>query len=340
VIFHDYFDGIDYTVASDTLIAIEVIRGTGGDDYIQGPATLPGGQAGMLLYGGFGADTLYGSPGADTLYGGVGADVLADFGNTLGPGADRLEGGLGEDTYTVTNSATVIFEPSNGGYDWVLASVDYTLSDWVDALQLAPSVAAAVRGTGNAQDNTIEGNVAANILTGLAGIDYISGGDAADSLYGGAGNDVLSGDRGNDSLSGGNQDDVLQGGDGADRLLGGSGNDSLYGDNGADTLQGGAGADVMTGGNGPDLFLFARGDTGTGTGRDIIAGFESGRDVLDLHRLAAGQVFIDGQRFHGVAGEIRYAKGILAGDTDGDGTADYQIVLAGSPLLVADDLLL
>ena len=45
-------------------------------------------------------------------------------------------------------------------------------------------------------------------------------------------------------------------------------------------------------------------------------------------------------RRHGVAGELRFNGSNLLGDLNGDKSIDFQILLAGSPMLTVDDLVL
>ena len=52
-------------------------------------------------------------------------------------------------------------------------------------------------------------------------------------------------------------------------------------------------------------------------------------------------MFLGAELFTGTAGELRYnANGILMGDVDGDGNADFHIELKGVPTVAAADLLL
>lgn len=48
--------------------------------------------------------------------------------------------------------------------------------------------------------------------------------------------------------------------------------------------------------------------------------------------------FIGGQSFSGRAGELRFAGGVLAGDTDGDGTAEFAGTVAGIAALTRADV--
>ena len=126
------------------------------------------------------------------------------------------------------------------------------------------------------------------------------------------------------------------GGSGADRLLGG-GDDDL--------LNGGADKDLLSGGAGADQFEFSSAlDIGTGALSDRITDFKSGEDKIDLSIIGVliGLNFIAGAAFSNVAGQLRYdvASRQLQGDTDGNGVANFTLVLDGVASLVAGDLIL
>ena len=164
--------------------------------------------------------------------------------------------------------------------------------------------------------------------------DTMSGGFGNDALVGAAGNDILSGGQGNDTQFGGQGNDTLFGGTGIDRLSGGGGNDWLIGGTGADRMAGGAGADT---------FVFASAtEAGTAATHDRISDFTPGSDRLDLAAIQAGQTFIGAAGFGNVAGQVRYdvASGLLSGDLNGDGVADYVIELTNLAAITAADLIL
>ncbi|HEX2724505.1 MAG TPA: hypothetical protein VHN20_01655, partial [Beijerinckiaceae bacterium] len=173
-------------------------------------------------------------------------------------------------------------------------------------------------GTGNF---TGTGNAAANVLTGNAG---------ANTLRGLAGNDRLLGVNGNDFIDGGIGNDVIDGGIGNDRLTGGLGRD---------TLTGGLGRDIFD-------FNFVN-ESLRGALHDTVFFARTQGDKIDLATIdadtdgtAGNQAFrfIGASAFHGVDGELRFAGGLLQGDTDGDRIADIEIRVIGA-LLRADIIL-
>ncbi len=189
-----------------------------------------------VITGGDLNDTLVGLAGNDTLDGGLGADNMA--------------GGADNDVYVVDDAGDVVNETVAGssGTDRVEASISYALGTDVENLDLEGTAAV---GTGNALNNVINGN------------------DAANQLFGAAGNDTLGGFDGNDVLDGGDGIDTLNGGDDNDTLIGGTGNDLI---------------DVGTGFN---TIVY----NAVGFGDDVINSFDSAggtaatQDLIDLRGL-------------------------------------------------------
>ena len=144
---------------------------------------------------------------------------------------------------------------------------------------------------------------------------------------------------------GGAQDDKLIGNAGANRLTGGGGEDLLIGGLGKDIVIGGKGADNLFGGRGTDTFRFATEGDANG---DRISDFGMGKDRIDLGRIDADTTrggnqrfdFIDDHGFSRTAGELATRNGLLAGDTDGDGVADFTIHLQSDVDLGRADLVL
>lgn len=190
-------------------------------------------------------------------------------------------------------------------------------------------------------------------LHGGGGDDWVGSQGGNDRLYGDDGNDTVSGGAGNDRLFGGNGHDRLLGGTGHDRLDGGAGNDTLKGEAGNDRITGGLGRDTLWGGAGRDVFDFNTvKDSKVGSQRDIVHDFKSDQDRIDLRDIDANALRKGNQKFSwtgsdgpflspkdgaaflkagftGKAGELRHDRGILMGDTDGDGKADFQIKIVG-----------
>jgi Ca2+-binding RTX toxin-like protein len=169
-----------------------------------------------------------------------------------------------------------------------------------------------------------------------------------DTITGTTGNDAIYGGDGIDRLAGGNGNDRLDGGTGNDLLTGGNGNDIILGNYGNDIIGGGLGADRIGGGPGNDIYRYASAADSTVSAPDVIAGFETGRDRIDLSRIDASTAqagnqafsFIGSAGFSHSAGELRYVGGNLMGDIDGNGAADFLIKIDGAKALVAADLLL
>ncbi|WP_435257285.1 calcium-binding protein [Thioclava sp. FR2] len=317
----------------------DTLRGEGGDDRIEacGGNDNIGGGAGNdlilvlsgsnMIWGGLGDDSIEGGTGADTIYGGgVGRNrLMGNGGNDVlfaGSGGDFIGGGAGNDFIRGGDGSDTIF----GGAD------DDNIG-------------------GGAGDDLIFASSGRNIIWGGLGNDTLNGALGSDTLQGGAGSDQIFGDGGNDFLLGEDGNDTIWAGQGNDFVGGGAGDDVMYATNGVnriyggvgnDTIHAGLGRDVMTGSPGADVFVFSDLATiGIGTGRDVITDFTPGSDKIDLRDLD--------QTFNGVAGLIGGGHssfyffapaGLLIGDQDGDGVADWVIQLIGSPMVTATDFLL
>ena len=181
------------------------------------------------------------------------------------------------------------------------------------------------------------GHIAGDVDLGT-GADLFKGWDGTveGTIHGGAGND---------SIGGGVSDDLI---------FGDNGNDVLKGNGGDDTLVGGAGRDFLTGGLGSDTFDFnSKTDSAAGAQRDHILDFTSSEDVIDVSTIDADSGSGGNQAFHfiganaftvGVAGDLRAvnsgANTIVSGDTNGDGNADFSILVEGVMGLTAGDFVL
>ena len=131
-------DGTAARSGQDTIEAVENVRGSGGDDEIEGDA------APNLIWGGRGDDTIRGGAGGDTLTGGLGADVFAfdaesgdatitDFG-----GRDKIDlsafGFLGsafERHVTIEDEAFLVEHPDTGGAIRVEVGIGLDQADFI-----------------------------------------------------------------------------------------------------------------------------------------------------------------------------------------------------------------
>jgi Ca2+-binding RTX toxin-like protein len=238
--------------------------------------------------------------GNNTLDGRAGGDTLLGLdGNDLligGEGSDYLIGGAGDDTYYVDGGDTVD-EKSDEGYDQVYASESFALT-------------------------------AGSSVELLATLDSSS----TTAL----------------NLTGNERNQSITGNSGANTLMGGGGLDSLNGYVGNDVLDGGAGQDYLTGGAGADTFRFTATSHSAVGAADTVADFVSGTDRIDLSLIDANSntagdeafTWIGSGAFSGQAGQLRVEGSsgtfFVYGDTNGDGAADFQIVVNG-PALVSGD---
>lgn len=75
-------------------------------------------------------------------------------------------------------------------------------------------------------------------------------------------------------------------------------------------------------------------DSRANSTRDVITDFSRAEDhYIDLRSIDADSIsagnqafdFVGSRSFSGEAGELRFKNGILSGDVDGDGYADFQL---------------
>lgn len=220
----------------------------------------------------------------------------------------------------------------------------------------------SIYGTGNADSFT--GGAYADTFYGGKGNDvyHVDGTDAVVEIAGGGAHDRMTSAIAGFTLAAYVEDGELTGGldlsiTGNERnnsLIGNDGANSLYGGNGRDELNGGRGADSLTGGAGKDQFTLDETVLADGLALvDTITDFSSIEDDrIDLHLIdaKAGKsgnqafTFIGGGAFGHVEGQLRFAAsgedGMLSGDVDGDGLADFQILLLGVDTLTKGDLIL
>jgi len=272
--------------------------------------------------GGAGNDTLIGSETANSLDGGAGADVLRGNGGddklTGGGGSDTLDGGSGNDTLLGGNDNDIL--------------------------------------TGGAGNDTLDGGAGSDTASYAASSVTVKVSLAITDAQatGGGGNDTLTAI---ENLIGGTGADILIGNGEANTLDGSAGGDQLAGGGGADILIGGAGRDVLVGGDGGDTFMFPALKDFSGlttSAADEIYDFNTAQgDHIDLSGVDAVKAtttindaftWIGSAAFGKHAGELHYVitgnVGLVSGDIDGNGVADFAIRIDGAPALSAADFVL
>ncbi|WP_162240225.1 calcium-binding protein, partial [Methylobacterium sp. Leaf93] len=350
---------IDYTLGDN--VERLVLTGTGDLDGT-------GNALNNAIFGTGGDNVLHGEGGNDILFGNGGADVLDG-----GTGNDTLYGGLGDDTYFVDRVGDKIVELPGQGHDTVYASVSYGLSANVEDLILTGTRGFSGTGndldnaiTGNDGSNRLSGGAGNDVMTGNGGNDTLLGGSGADTMRGGTGNDTYVVDNAGDRA-------IEQSGEGYDTIRstvshtmeaniekmvlngtadltanGNAGANQIYGNAGDNTIYGGDGRDLLYGRAGADTFVFKAAtdsDVSIG-GRDIVKDFDFAQgDRLDFGAIDAnsglagdqGFQFVGTEAFSGEAGELRVKFGggntLLQGDTNGDGAADFAVLLQGHHVL-------
>ena len=298
---------------------------------------------------------------ANALTGNAGANILNG-----GAGADTMTGGAGSDTYVVDNGGDRIVElTGDAGTDTVLSIISYSIAGTaVENLTFVGS--ANLNGLGNDLANTLTGNAGANTLNGGAGADTMTGGAGSDTYVvenagdrcieanGAAGIDTVLSTT-SYSLAGSHLENLTLIGPANTYGLGNSIANTIVGNDGINLIDGLGGADTLTGAGGADTFLFrALADsTVASTGQDRITDFsQSQGDRIDLSLIDAntavagnqGFGFIGAGAFTGQAGQLRASASggdtLVSGDVDGNGVADFAVLVRGNLTLQAGDFVL
>ncbi len=259
----EFIEFADGTILNADEIAdrARIIKGTAGDDELEGFGGTGGGRDDEIFYAGDGNDiihgndgndTIYGDDGDDTIYGGSGDDVIVG-----GTGNDYMEGGVGNDTY--------IFNKGDGE-DTIVERMNYCYDSPKDRILFGEGITVddvIISRTGNdliltygegdvvtVKDNYVHTNNNVEFIEFADGTvlnaDEIA--DRAKVVRGTSGDDVLTG---RTASGGGHNDDIFYAGDG---------NDTVYGYDGNDIIVGGKGNDHLEGGVGNDTYIFNKGD--------------------------------------------------------------------------------
>ncbi len=333
-----------------------------------------------LVYTGVGNFTGKGNKSVNNISGGPSDDILD--GKQAG---DSMTGKGGNDSYYVDSPADLVNEDPDGGvFDQVISAVTITsLSGNVEGLTLAKG---NTNGRGNGLDNFILGSSGLNILEGGDGADTLVGGMGNDSFFGettssvgddadtiaytgakktivfslsntlvgqntgGAGTDRIYDISSIENLTGSAFNDTLTGNLGPNVISGADGNDTVIGLAGPDVLVGGKGFDLIDCGSDGDADRVAYtvpGDSPAGTGRDSVASFTPGHDVIDLGSIDADTVTDGNQAFlwgattaaaHSIWYTVSGSDILVSADVSGDTIPEFEVLLKSVASLQEADL--
>lgn len=233
---------------------------------------------------------------------------------------------------------------------------------------------------GLAGDDALSGLAGNDVLNGGDGKDKLDGDVGADTMAGGKGDDVFFVEDAGDiviELAGEGKDTINAyvdytlpdqvenllirnaaalngfGNALANTLTGNSASNRLDGRDGADVLIGSGGADFLTGGTGNDTFRFGALSDSSGAASDQVLDFQSGVDKIDLAGVDADSgasgnqafSFIGTAAFGAHAGELRLDTSVagsvaVLGDVNGDGVADFRLLLSNAAVPLVTDFIL
>jgi Ca2+-binding RTX toxin-like protein len=278
-------------------------------------------------------EDLIGSDFDDVLTGDKGVNQING-----GAGDDSLNGGLGIDTVSYAGTASAVMvsllagqATGGAGIDQLLGFENIIGSDFNDSL------------TGDGGDNVLVGGLGNDALNGGAGLDTADYSRASSAVVADLGLGTATLGLETDSLSG---IETLLGSKFGDSLTGDLSANGLNGGRGDDQINGGGGSDRLTGGIGKDTFLYTSFADSALAAMDLITDLGA-KDRIDLSALdadagvAGDQTFVQVAAFTGAAGQLRltYEAGAqqttLAVDVNGDGLADFALLIAGEHLSAA-----
>ena len=306
---------------------------TGGTDTVQSPLTYTlATNVENLILTGTGNINGAGNDLANTITGNAGNNTIDG-----GTGEDNLVGGAGDDTYLVNSISDVVLEAASEGTDTVQSSISYTLTANVENLFLTGT--SNISGTGNALNNLLTGNSAANILSGEVGDDtYVvdNAGDVVTEASGGGTDTVqafisyaLTANVENLLLTGTSNINVT-GNDLANIITGNEGNNTIDGGAGADNLAGGAGDDTYLVDNTSDV-VSEEASEGTDTVQSSVS-YTLATDIENLLLMGAGNI-------NGTGNELANTITGNAGNNtiDGSSGADNMLGDVGNDIYVVDN---
>ena len=225
--------------------------------------------------------------------------------------------GNGDDTVLAMGSGNDTINPGGGKNDILLGSGKTVMQSTGDDTVSASGGQATIAAIGKTSDLIYGGNQLFYVGT-QGGSATVFGGTGSDTFFGGKGPDLVQGGTGGDNFlfagtgsatlfGGGSGDQLFTAGSDAQALHAGAGNETLNGvfGMGADTFYGGSGATQIHGGTGNDTFVAGSGSAtvsaplgqnvflfnhGQAGGTELIQGFASGQDTIDLQGYGKNQV--------------------------------------------------
>jgi Ca2+-binding RTX toxin-like protein len=245
--------------------------------------------------------------------------------------------------------------PFSGGQTYGFhANLIGPLRDFYDfSVNTSPVVTIYNQGTNNTIDLS---EWSYDALLDLRPGAFSSVGGLVNNLFVQWGTDITRGigGSGDDYIIANDRAGILFGGGGDDELWGGAGADWLQGDGGNDLLWGGTGQDVLVGGSGADLFWFQSTADSSKNPKfaDVILDFNRlDGDLIVLQNIDAIRggrdnafTFLGTRNFTKTAGDLIYkvvnGDAQVMGDINGDGKADFTIIVDNVTALYASDFVL
>jgi subtilisin-like proprotein convertase family protein/Ca2+-binding RTX toxin-like protein len=288
---------------------------------------------------------------------------------TLDPDADLAAGS----NYYVTVDANAIVDVAGNAFAGISGSSAFDFATAaVSGANVVAGTARNDRLAGSAGVDHILGLSGRDTLLGADGDDWLDGGAGADTMRGGAGDDTYFVDSRSDKIVerkaegtdtvitslasytlGGHVENLTFQGNSSFVGTGNKCNNILTGGDANDVLNGAAGSDILIGGAGADRFVFkSAAQAGIGASCDVIADFVSGVDTIDLGAIDANTRTKGNQAFGatlvsdftGLAGQLRVTAAgsdlLVSADTNGDGVADFEILLRNLASISHSDFIL
>ena len=211
-----------------------------------------------------------------------------------------------------------------------LVDGDVTDSGAQNVMRNLGTITGSVAFGGGADTFTNRGTVEGDVRLGNAGSTYNGAlGHVLGKIFGGTGADLMIGSADDETFDASASSSRVNVGD---TIRAGAGDDLLIASNGKDVLGGGLGADVFRFNSSAAAGL-------TPANSDTITDFTHLQDLIDLRSFMAGGTFQASAALGGTAKLVNYvaATGLISGDVDGNGSADWTLHIRANTVLTAAD---